>query len=130
MITDSDRALARLVLAKVAACDHRQRQGDPLIVEAWAEQLAHAGLTDHRDALDAVRDHYAQAGAQLMLAGDLVARMRAIRRDRPDTEEQRQARWARLASKAAPESAIVVGPLPERPELAAAIRRMGARWSA
>jgi len=135
MITDSDRTLARMVLAKIAASDHRQRQGDPLIVEAWAEQLAHAGLGDHRAALDAVRDHYAQAGVGLMLAGDLVARMRAMRRDRADreTEEERQLRYAWIDTKAAADrrpAAIVAGPLRERPELGAAIRRMGNRWSA
>jgi len=59
-----------------------------------------------------------------------------IRRDRADreTEEERQARYSRIDAKAAPAdrrpAVIAVGPLPERPELVAAIRRMGARWSA
>jgi hypothetical protein len=104
-ITDRHRDVAALALGKIAGHDPRHRKPDAMIVEAWAEALAHHGLDNTQDALDAVRDHYVtQTGAQVMLVGDLASRMRAARRDRQgrETEDERQARIAANDAKLAP----------------------------
>ena len=105
MTTDRHRDVAALALGKIAGHDPRHRKPDPMIVEAWAEALAHHNLDNAQDALDAVRDHYVNApGAQVMLVGDLAAKMRSARRDRQsrETESERQARIAATEAKQAP----------------------------
>jgi hypothetical protein len=101
--TNAHRRAAAAALGKIALLDRFPQEPQAAVIEAWAELLAEHGLDSVDDALAAVKAH-ALASPKPPTPHDLVAGMRAIRRDRQsrETEPERQARIAATEAKLAP----------------------------
>ena len=77
---DAGDALAILTEIKLY---HNQQDNSTAACEAWARALNHAGVTNVRDAIEAVERHYATPGANpWIIPGDVVGHYRALRNER------------------------------------------------
>ena len=77
-----DAADALVILTRIKLYHSPQDDSDATC-QAWAEALNYAGVTNLRDADEAVKRHYTTPGANPFITpGDIAGRYREIRRER------------------------------------------------